>query len=458
MDEKKTMPRSGCNVCSKKGTTVVLFHSKRGGPDGRWSGLHINLSPGARYCKKCAIKAIEEDTQSYVGFLLTKEAEDYKVTCAKNIHADYMKNGYAIADEDKVITTMKHVIASSLESWIPETGMELLKHNMSRERNKGLSSIDGRTWYNVWPGENQNRSTVDTTSRCTTKLKANTRTEDTKKTSVMKPIQTFLEKNVFPHEHFARCAVHNKRFYKNDKDNAKHDLLTLYGFNTLAKCPTACGGMDFRQHMHTDGCGYKVLVVIVLQCLGEKYHFHTVPGSHNLLKKHENMHDTHKMEKNHEAVALPSNCIEDVFLKQDQMMIFTESLIHAGGKSSLNKEKYDEYIKSEQGAKLKKANFTCFKGDIKENEPCDLSIQLDFVYNPILTADADSGRPEPRWYKNEIDTQDADKIKTFREYVKSGGTTFGDDFESAFPKWLNILHGIHSKTRPARSDKKPKYR
>ena len=55
-------------------------------------------------------------------------------------------------------------------------------------------------------------------------------------------------------------------------------------------------------------------------------------------------------------------------------------------------------------------------------------------------------------------TQDADEIKTFQDYVKYGGVLFETDFESAFPKWLKILHDIHSNTKPARSDKKPKYR
>ena len=257
---------------------------------------------------------------------------------------------------------------------------------------------------------------MDTTSRCTTGLKesivtskiqvneylkANTRSDDTMKTSVIKPIQTFLEKNVFPHEHYARLAVHNKRVCKNAKDDAKHDLLTLYGFNTLAKCPTPCGGMDFRQHMHTDGSEYKVLVIIVLRCLGGKYHFHTVPESHNLLRKHVTKHETDKIKKNHEAVVLPWKCIEDEFLEQDQMMIFTESLIHARGKSSLNEKEYKEYFNSEEGKKLPKTNFKCFDREILKREPCDLSIQLDFAYNPILTADADGGRPEPKWYKNE---------------------------------------------------------
>ena len=150
------------------------------------------------------------------------------------------------------------------------------------------------------------------------------------------------------------CQLQNRPI---DKISLCEGFLQLWNVNALAKSDD----LTEPQNGHIDGTGVNLIAIVIDSCGENGYNFQCVPGSHNLLQSHDN-------EK-----SLPLSLMKTYNVPKGMILVFAESLIHAGGASSMTS---DEYIMKYQGHPLPPIRY--FKTPLSYKYPTDMSFQLSF--------------------------------------------------------------------------------
>ena len=244
----------------------------------------------------------------------------------------------------------------------------------------------------------------------------------------------FIEKNIFPHEYYARIAYNTAQVIFETTKQCENSLLTSFTGNLLVK-----GGKCLeRQNMHADGFGMKIVAILVELCGERGYDFNFIPGTHNLLWNH-----------NKEA-KLPTSEVKTVKFGKTAILLFAENLIHGGGTSSMSEDECSngDWLRTNKKGELYKG----WLGQSSREQPSDISFQLTFVYNPISDA-SDPGNPQPIWYKNEMEKVDNETVKESEEYVKDEGSCSSEELDDVFPTWLTMIRDKAVKPKKNRAKK-----
>ena len=420
-----TKPNCSGNGCGTKVTaTHTLFHIKR-----TPNGTHINCTQGRpRFCLECVKSKIEDDQirdeadRQYFGILTTAEAINYTNACTSGEEEDnpakkIRREGYAIVEmsNNSVRMGLMGFVEQSIKKNLWSSSMPKLAHNFVDDQNDGQKNHDHRRWKQIYPNDAGN----DRTTKASIGVKTN-----------LEMLTPFIEKNIFPHEYYARIAYNTAQIIFKTMKQCNNSLLTSFTGNLLVK-GVEC---NERQTMHTDGFGFKVVAILVELCGERGYDFNFIPGTHNLLWEH-----------NKEA-KLPTSEVKTVTFGKTAILLFAENLIHGGGTSSMSEDECSsgDLLRTNKNGELYKG----WLGQAKGEQPTDISFQLSFVYNPIPDA-SEPGNPQPIWYKNEIKNADNETVKEFKEYVKGGGRRFSKDLDEAFPTWLAMIRGKN--VRPKRN-------
>jgi hypothetical protein len=424
-----TKPNCSGIICNRKITaTHTLFHIQR-----TPNSTHIDCIRGRpRFCIECVKSKFEEDrdldeaNQQYFGILTTAEAVKYADACATvegedKPAAKFRREGYAIVEMSNISIRMGLMgfVEQRIKTKLWSSSMTKLAHNFLEDKNDGKRNHDHRRWKQIYPDEKGN----DRTTQKSQGIREN-----------LEMLTPFIEKNIFPHEFYARIAYNTAQVIFNTRKQCKNSLLTTYNANLLIK------GIECneRQNMHTDGFGFKVIAILVELCGERGYDFNFIPGTHNLLLKH-----------NADA-KLPTSEVKSVTFGKSHILLFAENLIHGGGTSSMTEDELNngEWLRTNKNGELYEGWF----GKSKREQPTDISFQLSFIYNPISDV-SEPGNAQPNWYKNETKNADNESVQEFKEYVKSGGNDFSTELDEAFPTWLAMIRGKHVRPKSNRAKK-----
>ena len=414
-------------------------------------------SPRATHCKGCAESTIKVEwdkfpgdvSQSqYVGILSKREADTYASLCKKDEASHrFSEMGYAVVD-DNSINTPREVLFNDMMTILTsegqeETKMEYLAHDLIGKT--GYKTTDHRTWKQLYP-----RSTE------TTNLKPNTGNRRNELSNhVREMFIPFAERILFPHHYFARVAYHNATVVLGGKVEAVHMILFLKKVNALVKGPRLCE----RQTIHCDGTGWGVVAILIKLCGKGGYDFHLMPMTHNLIEYHEDAVN--------QGRPFPVDRIKKVTVRRNQVLFFVDSLMHAGGTTSMDKTEYElwrAYQKKTppligagvcrkrpwvlpQMKELSKTQSLLpqihnYEGWFKnlhvkgEEYPTDVSMQLSFQFNPVSTG-FELGRAQPKWYINEATNEEVGA--KFDGLIERNKDLYTSAVATSMGRWIETL-------------------
>ena len=386
----------------------------------------------------CAREKVKSCEDKFIGFLSIKDAEEYH-QIMENYRTDgelLLTNGATIlkgAANSPSCQFLKNSLVSSVTHG--NIKLDCLAHNFDRDRNKGLKTHDHRTWQQLHPNVQGGEY-----CRPTKWSKENIQHLETMKIAVIQ--------RVLPHFYYSRKAIHNTlelgtKFeatvatkdnlsgfiyaMQKNKNGSECPILSLHHANILAK------GRELKepQTSHIDGTGNSLLVIIVRHCGKDGYNFDFIPASHDIVK-----HDL--------TMKVPESMFRTVKMTTNDILVFSERVIHRGGVSSIvDDNEYADLISSETFPRLANGELckdwmkSATNNDVKANQPTDLSLQFTFECVPLQSA-ASCGRASPLWYKNKGTEND---VTRFREYIQRSEHSFSDWVNSndCMEKWIETM-------------------
>lgn len=148
--------------------------------------------------------------------------------------------------------------------------------------------------------------------------------------------------------------------------------------------------------------------------------------------------------------------MKTLYANKTQIVLFTESLIHAGGTCSMEGDKLLHDAKDTPGL-LRKADgslYTSWFGNGRGKhgkQPTDIAFQFTFMYTPTPCV-ADVGTGSNIWYMDEADTVDQDEIRSFKTYLEEKGLLrYRNKINNSFPVWIQTLLGKYMRGSRKRS-------
>ena len=445
------------HYCCRKDASCWLFCVF---PNDRNMYNKVLVDTSKPFCVSCAVKKVKEDTEDEdtkkigkhsVGFLFRSEFVDYLhcldlLTDNNGVGKIFRKEGLAVInmDDHHYYTVLLDQLKNTISGL--NVTFELLAHNFetTSNHNKGKNHSH-RSWYQVYP-----MGAEDDLNKKNTLLMNHG--------FAISNVKTFVQKVIFPQEHFSCVAVNNfvnhnvgmKSLTEEDiKEEVKvgktknfygpsNSVLRLQKINALAKGKT----LTVPQQAHVDDLDTQIVFLMVLECF-DSYNFQYIPKSHNIQS-----HDFN--------FAIPNAAIENVEIKKNQLLVFAGRLIHRGGvtshrnsnvkylKNTIAKENQEKKEKDSTLERSKTVWFSQFKDDEDTSMkiPTDLSLQFSCLYEPVNSG-SDVGRSEPSWYKNttENSTKESD------EYLKCNSPPYLTEKFNDNEKFTKFVSGLRVSKR-----------
>lgn len=406
------MTNPKCNQCSSKMASVVFFSIKVV----PHTQTHIDSVHGGvrmRLCRDCA--QTQFDPSLHVGILYKTAAIEYaslvnSIEDQSSIQDKFMDDGLVVIDP-RTDTSARAAVTFltdmlKLQLLNEAKSMDNLRHIFSSQPNH-----PGRTWRQLYPSLGGDR------------IKSRPWID---KLSILR---VYLEKCIYTDIYFARAAHINMCQLQNrpiDKISLCEGFLQLWNVNALAKSDD----LTEPQNGHIDGTGVNLIAIVIDSCGENGYNFQCVPGSHNLLQSHDN-------EK-----SLPLSLMKTYNVPKGMILVFAESLIHAGGASSMTS---DEYIMKYEGHPPPPIRY--FKTPLSYKYPTDMSFQLSFQHflDDICSY---SGYAKPIWYKNQIAINNGDKAH-FRDYITKAKGRYKVRIDTMFNDYIDNIRGIEKNRKPS---------
>ena len=333
-------------------------------------------------------------------FHVRRDEGDYSVS------QNFMDNGIVVLDPKKdcsaqgTLGFLKNVLHEKLLQ--SNQGMDYLKHIIKKQSNH-----PGRTWKQLYPSTGGDRIR---------KLPW---------TKTISGLRLFLEKCILPDLYFARMAYIEICTIK--KDNIDHEKTMVNGFLQLWNVNALARSDDVTQPQmaHIDGTGINLICIIIENCGDDGYKFECVPKSHNLLEEH----DTTKK--------LPLAAMKKYAIQRGMLLVFAETLIHAGGVSSMTSDEYHDKYKDQDPPQI---NY--FKKGNSNKYPTDLSFQFTFqhIIAPIMSY---PGFAKPLWYKDQETNIDTD-ASDFSQYITRVNGNYNDKIARLFKDYVRKVRGFDS--------------
>ena len=232
-----------------------------------------------------------------------------------------------------------------------------------------------------------------------------------------------------------------------------HELLRLNVCNLLARG----GDPEIDQSLHVDGLGYRIIVIIPLQHGGAGYKLRYVKGSHRInweIKEggvEQKIMDT-----------IPESTSRVISASRDEMILFSERLLHGGGRASTYKdgEERDLLFSEQVHAMQGDHKMEWLRGSLCSEHPTDMAIQITYDYN-LVSSGARTGRSSNIWavYERSEDEPAArvdiqTKLGMLASTVDHANDQFIKTMKEAERAWMksivdNEKYNIASKRREA---------
>ena len=251
---------------------------------------------------------------------------------------------------------LKFYIRENITAGKAGKDMNHLKCNKSPDRINPLTGIeisgvvDGRTWMQLYPFDRSRYFHQKDSSNKNTVV------------DIARLVATAVHDSVLPTVTLAQMAVKRRTPPINDyKANYKEiqrnrinhsvrhvkpleDLLALECVNLLAR-----GGCPVDQSLHMDGTGYRIIAIIPLQHGPLGYQLRYVKRSHRI-----NFQISDGAVDKTILDYIPASIAETLFATRDEMVIFNERLLHAGGFPSTYEDGAERDTSFSSGVKIKK--------------------------------------------------------------------------------------------------------
>lgn len=278
----------------------------------------IKIGP-LQHCEQCAatIKSSGK-MDGCIGWLAKADLKKYLDAIKSRHPTEFMMNGLTKVPID---LKFQHIISvytcSRLCHHNPKG--KPLAHDTSEDRHAGRQ-IPERRWCPLYP-----RVIADVNSEL---MKAMWAVKDRVMTAIL------------PSIYYAQIAYRNISNQGNDTPNegiggrnlvrANDDLLDVVNINLLWRGDdSSVRGPAGRQSSHLDGEGYRIIAIIPLQCHTRGYDFFFYPKSHRLDWTYSS-----SLESKRILDEFPAELAEEILANINEIIIFSERLLHAGGTCS----------------------------------------------------------------------------------------------------------------------------
>lgn len=385
------------------------------------SGLHIENKDGSpTHCFMCVLAITSEEKSIYVGFLHSTESKNY-IKQSGRLSKAFREEGIAVIKGAQ--RALLWPVLCSLNKYVTTKGEPTCLNDSVAKFD--LRNHEGRLWENIYPGEDRKTRKVFEKEQYMHKATI--------------PLTTFLEELLFTHEYYARNAFNtmisshtkfetNPDFGKATKPYQYKRLLLVDHINLFFRRYD----VKDRQNLHTDGNGVGVVAIFVEKCGSDGYSFHYVPKSHHRISHSDS--DRH--------LWVPASEVKELKVQQGELLIFSPSLIHAGGQASSKDCKHCKFINYIPGNR-EKCNY---------DDWTDISFQFTMKHalfpSPISPGKGrifpyknDEGKGRKAILRNEkkIDVQ-IDQQR-FKDYVKDAGMQFKSMLDKSLSDWIQYLNG-----------------
>ncbi len=359
------------------------------------------------HCKACAVAT--KLTGGCIGFLPKRELGEYHAAINSPHPTQFIVSGITKVSMTDSTRDLIHMYTSNhLSRHNPK--QSLLKHNTSNKRAPdGIptkKTTDGRMWCQIYP--------LDTYAMAFTK-------RDVGRNSMLVTasdlIKEHVARTVLPDLYFSQQAVKAVQLSL-DEDPLDHanwtsadglldHILSLTHINLLWK------GLDIelnrpmgRQSIHMDGRRYKIVVLIPLQYHEPlMYDFYYIAKTHRI--------DSWKYDGNEVADDIQSELATGIIAKMNEMIVFSERLMHAGGTCSKTRDSKvstptftDNVWKTNNGVGGDLYDSWFGTGETNERvgpQPTDVAAQFVYELNLLSSNTAVFGNGAGNiWTKNEI--------------------------------------------------------
>eukprot|EP00984_Skeletonema_dohrnii_P004721 scaffold1660_cov170-Skeletonema_dohrnii-CCMP3373.AAC.1 len=364
-----TGKRKTCLFCFNRTANVWLFKQRMN------EGDVSHIDRRFPMCSTCATVKVNENKNEFLGYLPSVTADQYEKSCKEDL-IDVLHREGAIVTRlpTNIMQQIVHAIFYPRLVRQAKASNEL-NHSPYVASKKSQQYHPHRRWNNIFDLSDTNNTNSAFLNACA-------------------PLVTFLSQTLYPHENYALVA--KKHFANSDTGtvtqyNRREEIqrakdydpvLSIENVNVLIK------GKDLleQQSFHVDGLGLKLVLVYVDECSDSGYNFHFIPGSHNLLCHHGVCSQENR---------LPASVAKKLTAKQNECIIFFQSVIHGGGASSggatskaasknsdgsnctgfILQKKRRKWISDDTANKLER-----FRWFADQTMPTDISFQISFQY------------------------------------------------------------------------------
>jgi len=399
------------------------------------------------HCKKCAdtIKSSGK-VDGFIGYLPSKHHEEYHATIKRGWSTEFIRDGLTKVPIGMNERDIIHLyLAAHLNERNPNA--KQLAHDTSGRRTCGTilarKKTDGRRWCPIYPRDE------DTMLICKMDIQSMA-----KKT--INTVKERVSRSVLPTAHFSQIAflLGSKDRKPGGRNSVRphDDLLTLLNMNLLWRGDDDCvrEGIRGRQSIHMDGKGHRIVAIVPLQCHTRGYDFFFIRKSHRI--------NDWTYSGTTVIDSIPSQLAEQILSNIDEMIIFSENLMHAGGtcskvegSSTVSTPTFTDRVfkknREKKNHELYSGWFGGGKNKLVGSQPTDVAVQFNFEFNLLPDDVGISGNGKDNiWTNNEIWDDGNPCASVFQERLDKLPENLdeaSDDFvkamKNAEKKWLECL-------------------
>lgn len=396
-----------------------------------------------RHCIKCAVAIkCSGKVAGCVGCLSKNDYEEYHAIIKRGRSTEFIRDGLTKVPIGTNERDILHLyLAAHLNERNPKS--KPLAHDTSGRRTgdtilTGRETL-GRRWCAIYPRDENTMSICKMDMQSLAK-----KTIDTVKERV---IRTVLPTSRFSQIAFQLSSVDTENEVRNSV-GPHHDLLTLLNINLLWRgdddgVREPKGG---RQSIHMDGTGHRIVALVPLQCHSRGYDFFFIPKSHRI---NDWTYSGTKVSDH-----IPSQLAKPILTSIDEMIIFSEKLMHAGGTCS--KEGSSTVSTPTFTDRIFKKNRELYNGwfghglnKLAGSQPTDVAVQFNFEFNLLPDDVGISGNGRDNiWTLNErwndgdpCESKFQQRLDNLPESVDKAGDEFITAMKEAEAKWLDCMSG-----------------
>lgn len=408
----------------------------------------ILKTSGVHHCAVCAVGIKSSGKlNGCIGWLdqLDLDEYEYAATKCKN-STEFISEGLTKVSMDLKLRGFIHMYtANHLCNHNPTS--DRLAHDTSGSYEREIVGSgrqnNGRRWCQLYPRDKHTMSISSSDKKCILKPLANL-------------VNELVVRRVLRDTRYAQIAY--QRMIKEMEPPIRdincsrntveltEPLLELINMNLLWRGDhDGMTGKKGRQSIHRDGAGYRFVAIVPLQCHTRGYEIFSIPKSHRI--------NDWNVKSKKVVDVIPHELAKAVLANIDQIIVFSERLMHAGGTCSMTK---DSEVSTptftngvlKKGGKLFDGWFGQGKNGVARTQPTDVSVQFNFKFKLLEDCTAISGNGGDNiWTSNECwEEGDSSRVSELQKRLDSlpddvdkSNDGFVGAMKEAEANWLKCL-------------------